>query len=286
MNQLYVEANKHYKHGFVLSESELRRFNDLIREQIKKINQHPDLSFIYQLKFQNGIVAETDNIDTILSQENDGSKRIVFLQVIGKDQQDNSIAIGFFNLESDAVLSDHSVKYNIKSTDRDWVFVTSSQIEERIAKIKRFDFFPRNKSSSRLFILFFPLVVMLGMTVSLIGATSKANNYLVGIRDRYVKGEIKGIDQLIFAIEEAKQENVDLTTGLFYPGIVAGGLIVLIIFIYLYISKFYPLHNFCWGDYLDVFRRKEAARKTFNTVVILGLIISIIGGVITNFLYY
>lgn len=76
MNQLYVEANKSFRHGFVLPESELRRFIELIREQVKKINADPDLSFRYQLKFQNGVVAETDSIDSILSQENEGPEKL------------------------------------------------------------------------------------------------------------------------------------------------------------------------------------------------------------------
>lgn len=31
MNQLYVEAKKSYNHGFILTEQELRRINDLAK---------------------------------------------------------------------------------------------------------------------------------------------------------------------------------------------------------------------------------------------------------------
>jgi hypothetical protein len=289
MNQLYVEANKSFRHGFILPESELRRFTELIREQVKKINADPDLSFRYQLKFQNGVVAETDSIDSILSQENEGSRKIVSLHIYGKDQKDNSISIEFHNIESDNVDIEHSVRYNIKSRDRDWVFVTSSQIEERIAKIKRFDFLPRSKSSTRLFSLFIPLLLTIVMLISLLSSITNRDNYLVKVKESYAKGEIKNTDQLIFLIEEAKQkqsENLNLVQVFSLPGIIVGGLVVIGVLIYLYLWKLYPLYNFCWGDYLEVFKRKETTRKTFNTVVIWGLVISIIGGVITNLIKF
>lgn len=285
MTQLYVEANKTFSHGFILTESELRRFNELIRDQIRKINTTPDLVFLYQLKFQNGIVAETDSIDSILSQENDGSRQIISLQINGKDQQDNSISIDFHNIDSDNISLGHSIKYNVKSKDRDWVFVTSSQIEERIVKIKRFDVFPRSKSASRTIALLIPLVATITMLLSLTTMLSKKGNYLNGIKEKYAKGQIKSTDQLIFLLEEARQkqmENLDFTQGFYYPGIIMGGLVVLWLIGFLYLWKLYPIYNFCWGDYLEVFNRKESARKNFNTVVIWGLVISIIGGLITN----
>jgi uncharacterized membrane protein YozB (DUF420 family) len=63
---------------------------------------------------------------------------------------------------------------------------------------------------------------------------------------------------------------------------IIGSFIILSIFLIIYLYKLYPVYNFCWGDYLDVFNKKENARKTFNTVIIIGLIISIIGGLIAN----
>ena len=288
MKQLYVEANKSFKLGFVLPEPELRRFNDLIREQIKKINPEPEISYNYVLKFQNGIVAETDNIDTVLEQENEGSKKITSLEVTGKDQLENAISIDFHNIDSDNIQSDNSIKYNIRSTDRDWVFVTSSQIEERINKIKRTNFsIGKNKLLSRLLFPIILLVVTLVMMLSLVTSISNRTSYLPEIRLKYENGKIKSTDELILLLEEAKDAQVERldTIDIFYlPGIILGGLIVIIICLYVYTWKLYPMYNFCWGEYLDVFKKKETSRKTFNTVVIIGLIVSIAGGIIANYL--
>lgn len=288
MKQLYVEANKSFKIGFVLPEPELRRFNDLIREQVKKINSEPKISYAYILKFQNGIVAETDNIDIVLEQENEGSKKIISLEIIGKDQLENTISIDFHNIDSDNVQSDNSIKYNIRSTDRDWVFVTSSQIEERINKIKRKKIsFGKSKLISNLMFPIILLVVTLIMMLSVTTSISKKENYLPDIRFKYESGKITSTDELILLLEESKVKqlkNLNFIEVMYMPGIIFGLFIILLIGIYLYTWKLYPLYNFCWGEYLDVFKKIETSRKTFNTVVIIGLIVSVAGGIIANYL--
>lgn len=288
MNQLYVEANKSYRHGFVLTESELRRFNDLIREQIKKINQEPTLSFKYLLKFQNGVVAETDNIDTVLGQENEGSKKIISLQIIGNDELNNTVSVDFYNIESDNIETEYSIKYNIRSTDRDWVFVTSSQLEERISKIKRMDFSPKKgKSTSKLYYSLVLLVVTFVFVLTSLNTITKQKDYLPNIKQSFEQGSFKSDGELIIALEEARVKQIqdlDFFHIFYYPGIILGCFIILLVCYSVYMWKLFPLYNFCWGDYLDVFKKKETTRKTFNTVVIIGLLISIVGGIIANFL--
>ncbi|MEQ9378145.1 MAG: hypothetical protein RIG68_23345 [Imperialibacter sp.] len=286
MNQLYVQANKSFNHGFILTESELRRFNDLIREQIKKINPEPKLEFNYFIQFQNGVVAETDKIDSVLEQENEGSKQINSLEILGKDEVENTISVEFFNKDSDNIQSDYSIKYKIRSTDRDWVFVTSSQLEERIQKIKRSNFSLKgSKSTSRLFTLIIPLIVTLVLMFTTLGSVTKRDDYLPEIKTMYEQGKIKNTDELIFLLEEAKNRQIselNILDIFYYPGIILIGLVLLLMAMYLYTWKLYPLYNFCWGDYLEAFKKKETARKTFNTVVIIGLVVSVLGGVIAN----
>ena len=46
--------------------------------------------------------------------------------------------------------------------------------------------------------------------------------------------------------------------------------------------RFYPVFNFCWGDYTQEFQRKEGVRKFVLIVVILGLVVSFVGGILAN----
>jgi|GEM_PF-3548695 len=286
MNQLYVEANKSYKQGFILTEQELRRFNELIREQIKKINPQANIAFNFQVKFQSGIVAETQDLEYILDLENEASKKLITLIASGKDEKSNLISFDFYNIDSDSVDSKYSIKYNIRSSDRDWVFVTSSLIEERISKIKRFSFASSSPIISKSAAMLLPLLIVFAISLTMITTLTKNADYVKDIKANYEKGLIKNTNDLILQLEQKRYEQTALLNHpgdlFYYPGLVIGGILILLIVIGIYIQKLYPLYNFCWGDYLEVFKKKETTRKTFNTVVIIGLIVSIIGSLIAN----
>jgi hypothetical protein len=283
MNQLYVQANKTYDIGFVIFESDLRRINDLIREQIKKVNPNPEITYKYMLRFQNGVVGETDKIDTIIEQENEGSKRINSLKIKGEDQLNNSISIEFENVDANNSYDNYSVKYNIKSTDRDWVFVTSSLLEERINKIKRKPLLCNLTINSRLFTLISMMIFVLSFMISSLLIINTKDDYIDEIKSEYNNGKISSTNELIIRFEEAKSKTIKNPNRIFVIPV-----IVLVIFIiigfgfHFYRIKLLPLYNFCWGDYHEVFNKTESARKTFNTVIIAGIIVSVIGGIIVN----
>lgn len=283
MNQLYVQANKTYKIGFVIYESDLRRINDLIREQIKKINPDPEISYKYLLKFQNGAVGETDKIDTVIEQENEGSKRINSIEILGVDQLKNSISIDFEDLGADNIDEDYSIKYNIKSTDRDWVFVTSSLIEERINKIKRNSFFSKVSINTRYGSLIMMTIFMISTLFALVMGLEDNSKIVKNIVSEYNNGQIGNTNELIIRFEEARSNTTKNPSLMFIiPGIVLIAYLFIAFGIHFYRIKFFPLYNFCWGDYLEVFNKKESSRKTFNTVIIAGIIVSVIGGIIAN----
>lgn len=139
MEQIFVESNKTYTHGFLLKEQDLRRIIDLFNEQFKKISTQP-VTYEFTMRFANGAIASTDEIETVLKQENEGSANIRRLEI--KATQENNekitqIKLEFENIDSDDAYGEKPIKHNIKGQSRDWVFVTSSLIEERITKIKK-----------------------------------------------------------------------------------------------------------------------------------------------------
>ena len=134
-----TEAKQAFQCGFALNESELRRLHDVLMQQIKRTAVGDDVHTSYELKFRNGAVAYPLSVDDVLSQENFGSGSIVRLNmgVSGAgDESANRIRVEFNNVDEEA--SVESIKYTIFGDDRDWVFVTSSQIEERIGKLRLF----------------------------------------------------------------------------------------------------------------------------------------------------
>jgi hypothetical protein len=54
------------------------------------------------------------------------------------------------------------------------------------------------------------------------------------------------------------------------------------ILVKLFAQRFFPLHNFCWGDYAETFRRREGAGKYLLSSVLLALLLSVLGSLIAE----
>lgn len=290
MDELYVEINKSFRHGFVLTEPELRRIVELIRDQIRKNSPGSNIETNFRIKFQNGAVAKTDNIDLVLSQENDGSKRIIYLRIEGADATGNHIVFEFYDLDSDNIESNCSIKFNIRGSDRDWVFVTSSLAEERVYKIKRGNIVVKHTDFLfRLSCLMLGVIFVFGSFFFMAHIGGQNLRYINEVRAEYEKGAIKNTNELILVLEQAKMESLtrpDNLWPIFYVMIIYVSSTVVIFLVVSYYFRLYLRYNFCWGDYLATFNKREAIRKTIVTVVILGLIVSIVGGVIVNHLKF
>ncbi|MDD5087494.1 MAG: hypothetical protein PHI18_01680, partial [bacterium] len=50
----------------------------------------------------------------------------------------------------------------------------------------------------------------------------------------------------------------------------------------LILQRLYPLYNFCWGDYVDHFRRRETTRKWVLSVIVVGVVVSFIGSLLAS----
>ncbi len=48
------------------------------------------------------------------------------------------------------------------------------------------------------------------------------------------------------------------------------------------ISYFFPPYNFCWGDYVEIFDRRQNVGKFIITGVIIALMIGIIASIVAN----
>lgn len=284
MKKLSVESNKTFYHGFILNEQELRRFNDLFQEQLKK-EIEGKIENTYSIVFENGVVAQTNDIEEILSLENSGSAKIIELQLTSEIKDKRLISIDFSNADSNNVRSDISIKYTISGLTRDWVFITSSLMDERIKKIKRFNLSLSSKSKkNKLFsTLFIPVTMLLVLTSTLFTTIGKSDRIIIDIRKEWEAGKLTDPIEALIKIQEGKNA-LDTFTPIKYMLMFFGGLILILIILFIYLSRLYPVYNFCWGDYLEVYKKKESARKTVNTVVIIGLIISVVGGLIANYI--
>jgi hypothetical protein len=286
---MLAESRKGYRHGFVLTEAELRRFVDTAAEQFGKLqdSNHPEITF--ELKYKNGVVAEKASIDEVLSQENIGSSQIVRLNAkfISKEKPDDiQMSFEFIDVDHEDEAGLIAIRHMVRGDSRDWVFVTSALLEERVAKIKRFidpHFLKRNRIGRMGFFLFFPILMGL-ITFFIINLVVPQEEKPSLILERaWRNGEVKDPIEAIILLEkskETKEPRFDFHRLRRFI-IVFGGIILFIGGIAL-LGKYYPLYNFCWGDYIEVFQHKESVRKFVFVVLLIGIIVSFVGGVLAN----
>ncbi len=283
-----VEAKKSFQHGFVLSEQELRRFVNVIREQIEKTSPDKSIVEYYEVKFRNGVIAEKLSLDDVLSQENIGSRAIVRLKIEISEkviEPGYTVITEFRKANEEGEEENISIRYCVVGDDRDWVFVTSSELEERIKRNKKI-----NIARYTRFELFLPtltLFTIIPMMVNLLSSLNKSNIYIDKIETAWKSGELTDPIEAMIALERVGVTDRVPTEIVFKPIGIGVLVFVILILVVWGIQYFFAPFNFCWGDYIKVYEKKQAQGKfIFITVILLSIIvpicISIISSLIQN----
>ncbi|HYT44055.1 MAG TPA: hypothetical protein VEP90_17075, partial [Methylomirabilota bacterium] len=93
--------------------------------------------------YKNGVRAQKASLDEIIADDNSGKWKIQGLKMalLGKPQpQRTQIEIEFRvppPQNKDATKRSYSILYNVVGNERDWVYLTGSQLDDRIAYIKQ-----------------------------------------------------------------------------------------------------------------------------------------------------
>lgn len=281
-----VESKRKFKHGFILTESDVRRLIDTVIQQLQKTTDAQLSPPKFRITFRSGVVSDVGALDDVLAQENSGSKKIIRLNYTQHTSEHNpsSISLEFINADEDDEPDAVSLRYHILGHDRDWVFVTSSLLDERFEKVRRFapnQLGSRTVSRAVAFILF-PLAMILGLFFSLPSSKGKPTPS-ERLEHAWSEGNIKDTVSAIIFIErekeaQEKQKNLAAIT----PFAFVFGVFIVLLLVWFFFYKYYLVYNFCWGEYVEEFRRKEAARKFWLVVVAVGLALSFLGSVLAN----
>ncbi|MGD0548084.1 MAG: hypothetical protein ABR991_09720 [Terracidiphilus sp.] len=283
-----TEAKKVFECGFVLGESELRRIHDTLIQQIKRTSIGESFQTMYQLKYRNGSVGYLTNLDEVLEQENFGSTTILRLRMAVFDREEkpsNRISVEFSNTKEDKGYDSEPISYTVFGEDRDWVFVTGSQLDERIGKISKFSptqFFDRKGRS-----WIFPILLMLLMFMGYYFSTRVHSAYSDGLRkidvvERNLKaGMIADRDQVTIDVARIILTSNDPSVAeyIWLPFAMMIPILIFPALSYLY-SYFHPPFNFLWGDYVTLHNR----RKGIWRFLIGGVLLAIVLGIVINYL--
>jgi hypothetical protein len=290
-SSMKVESRRSYKCGFVLTEQELRRLVDLVTEQFSKLPIGQPANVEYQIKYKNGVIADTTSLEDILTQENAGSSQLIKLRaqfrIPDQPHEPQEVLFWFIDADADEEEGATSVRYLIRGNSRDWVFITSSLIEERIQKVKRFAFnelFTRRKALVPLVLGMMISVLLFPISFALEAAKpGQSHAAIEKVKQRWAAKDLSDPVEAIILLEEAKASTGSVTLTRLLPVIVVP---VVLLFLFMgsiwFVTKYYPIFNFCWGDYVEIFRQKEAARKFWLIVIGLGLLVSFVGSVLAN----
>jgi len=276
-----VESSESLDHGFVLNEAEIRRLNEECTEQLGKL-EAKEITTVFQCKFANGVIANYQSIDDLLQEENSGSSRIISLTLTytcGPDTKPR-IVVSFSDVDASNVTKTRPISYDILGLNRDWVFVTSSMLSERIGKFRRnawsfFGWRPTNRYISALLV---PIGMLIPMFVSLYLKSAEQDHAIDMLETAWRSGKVTDMEA-VFGLFRITRDR-DTPTSMLITLAVIGLLAVALLGFSAYYDRLYPKYNFVWGDYRFKFEKIEQRRKTINIVFFAGLAVSIIGGLI------
>ncbi|MDP1726237.1 MAG: hypothetical protein Q8M15_05595 [Bacteroidota bacterium] len=298
---MQVESAKMYLQGFVLKEQDVRRLHDVISEQLKKVNSN-SISFKYNIKYANGAIAESMDFEELFLADNSGSSAIVRLQLTGicqKDSNESRINVEFRNVDSFNEDTNIPIRHTILGQDRDWVFITSSLIEERIQKTKRLSFnHIGQKGFGRVFLrlilpMLIPFIFLLPLLFSINDVSTVKQEKLAqiqGIEKKWRQAKYKDQMEMLLDLEKYKVESDQtLKPPKPYGGLPIGkwiifGLLILVALTW-FLFKYYLVYNFCWGEYLEEFKRKENIRKLVFSVIIGTVLLGIVVNLISSYVW-
>lgn len=288
-----TEARKSFYHGFVLTEQELRRIVDVATQQLEKVAARKPHTYI-QVKFRNGTITDAASLDDLLSIENVGSKQIINRRILlteGENEDDDIektdhfILLRFTNPEEDE--DPRPISYVVRGTQRDWVFVTASELDERVTKIKclspRTLFWgkPRFPFVSA-FLAIMALSVLAAITFTV---TRSQPSVAQAIESQWKAGTLRDPIQAIIIQEqyyEASRRLANPRFVLFIAAIAAAlmtGVLALIVQLAIIL---FPAYVFCWGDNTKLYERRVQIRRYVLGGVLLTLVLGIIASVIGN----
>jgi len=285
------ESKRAYQTGFELSEQELRRLYDTILQQLKRMPLDYPLKSTFEVKFRNGVIAEPTSIDEILNFENLGSGSITSLQfIIAEDCEKPKYRtfVEFSNADENLDSDNISIFYSISGDDRDWVFVTSSQIEERISKIKKVSLGKFTRSRQTTF--FLPIISMVAFLLYTMKIGIENQTHILqgieNIETQWIEGNFQDPIGAILSLERLKAKTQISEFSSNYSPLLLVGLMIALPLLFIFfgrlISYFVPDYMFMWGDYVGQIHK----RKSFGNFILIGIVlataISIFGNYLSN----
>jgi hypothetical protein len=278
VTRMRTEAKRFYNTGFVLTEAELRRLHDVMASQMRRSSAGENYSARYEVKYRNGSIAEPNSLDDISSQENFGSGAITRLKLTLASLSESppvKLSVEFSITEDEP--DERPIHYTVLGDDRDWVFVTSSQIDERLGKVRRLNVnrLVQNRDFSRFSFAILMLFAMGGIFFSLDRSSDESFkthlSSLTSIENDWKDGTLKDPVAAFLRLERERLNFRVLTPKVFYVPVIVAMITLLVMGLLATAKYFWPPWNFLWGDYVAVYEKRRAYGRWIFGTLLFGL---------------
>jgi hypothetical protein len=271
-----TEIDRRYASGFLLSEQDLRRIAQSAQEHAPKIGAR-DVGKI-SAKLKDGSLVESESLEDALALENGGQKSVVRLamQWDNRDQlPKSSISVEF----QDGAISDkswNSISLSVIGDSRDAVFVAAADLDERIKKTTRTSW-PYFLSRPILFAV--PMLFGLFFATLISNFVSPSLSAVDQLESAYKSGQITNPIEALILLERHKatpgimNSTLTLWLPLFLPYFFFAALVYLT-------PRLFRSYVFYWGDTVIGHDKWVAWVRLFWTIIVLGVLVSIAGGLI------
>lgn len=271
-----TEIDHQYKWGFFLSEQELRRVAQSAEEHAAKVGTHTGTKITAKLK--DGSLIESENLDDILGLENGGQKAVIRLTLQfddGQEKPDSSIIVRF----EDGVANHKSwdsVSVSVIGESRAAVFVAAADLDDRVKKT-------RTRAWPYLITrpLFMILPLLFGMILVLVTSNffSPVISAVDQLEQEYTAGRVSNPIEALILLERLKATPSikRFTTSILIPFLTPW---LLFLAIFTLAPKLTYSYVFYWGDAIARYNKRLSLGRTFWVVIILGVIVTVIGGLI------
>lgn len=285
-----TEARRKYSRGFVLNEQELRRIHDVVDQQMKRLLSDTSYETSYEVRYRNGAIAEPTKLDEIFGQENWGSAAIRLVSLTCREKTDTpktKITVRFADPDGMDEKVSSSIFYEIEGEDRDWVFVASSQLSERIARVERFNMASMDR---RTFTSILTLVPLVGMLVGILfvrdPAVGASRVAIHNLRDDWKSGALRDPVDAMLRSQEVVLEilgNRYASGYLILPMLIGPvTLLAAVIGGALFVRYAFPAYNFVWGEYQREYEKRRGRVRFIGVGILLTVALGIIANLVTK----
>lgn len=293
---MVIETIKTFKHGFTLTEANLRRIIETVSEQLRERLDDLPPKLVFAVGLRNGVTVSTYTLERVLTEENLGASQIVRLEIdwyAPRVLDPTVVSLAFINADFESERGDTSIRLFVRGESQEWVDTTATLVEDRVRAIRRFTPNQLEKRSvSRLAsLLISPLIllsILLGIIHPLTANVDKILWYTYTMYEIWnfegTPGKISGTisrDSLEAANENGVNEVISTLVSQ-EPFWIAVSAVLMLDLVLLFFLRYYPFYNFCWGSYLKTFPRRGHGRAFVFTVTVCTIVASFVYSIATN----